>query len=434
MIVKKNKIDLEKTVISFLSNASPEEASEYIEKIDVSGWEKETQQAIDIIVECISLGESNILDSLIAKYRPASTIAKILSVFVPTHVGKQAIKDLSIEQSRIFYKKRMREIESEPIELRPELLKEISDLLSRRVEKVTGIEDDDLLIRRISRISVEELSNIKHYQTLRVGIGNLDKGGIPTGMNLIIGQPGAGKSWFMNHIVKSAWLLNNKRTVMFSLEMDFNGLKKRMIQSFSGITVEQFANGHNVDKGINLLREIDPLIVDYTQQDSSKIVATDFLVKAHQFYKEGYRVFVFDHFHEIPGSVVNDKNQQVTEQWADAFKLLRNLYDDLWIFVLVQSNKEGYKSKILTKENVSGSSALVNKCDFFLSLNRTEDPESENVSDFTQDKFIKIWVDKARRTGADKYMSFAFLKSTGEFVDAAKSELDKLTKPAQLDF
>jgi len=431
---QRRKADLEKMVISFLSSRTLEEILEYIDRIDINGWEKDTQPAIDIIMECVSSGERDISAALVAKYRPSSKIAKILSVFVPLHVGKQAINDLSNEQSKEYYKQKIREIEKAPISERPALLAILAETMRSRIARASGAFDDEAVVNRVDTLSDEELSRITHYPTLKTGISNLDRGGLPPGMNLIIGQSGAGKSWFMNHLVKCAWTLNKKRSVVFSLEMDFDGLKKRMIQSFSGLTYEQFVYGGDISSGIKILREVNPVIIDYTKQESDRITTADFLTKAHQLYKEGYRVFIFDHFHEIPGATVNERNQQVTEQWADAFKLLRNTYDDLWLFILVQSNKEGYKAKILKKENVSGSSALVNKCDFFLSLNRTEDPDSMENVDFAQDKVVKIWVDKSRRTSADRYMSIALLKSTGEIVDAANEQIDKLIGKTQMKF
>jgi GTPase SAR1 family protein len=279
---------------------------------------------------------------------------------------------------------------------------------------------------KISKISDEDLATVKHYPTLKTGLGNLDRGGIPPGMNVIVGQSGSGKSWFVNHLIKTAWTLNQKRSVLFSLEMDFEGIKKRMIQSFAGVTLDEFVFGADVSRGIELLKDVDPLIIDYTQSDSKNVAIKPFLKRVHELYQEGYRVIMFDHFHEIPGMTVNEKNQQLSETWADAFKLIRNTYDDLWMFVLAQSTKEGYKKKILTKEYISGSSALINKCDFIITLNRTEDPDKVSGTDFATDKLIKIWVDKSRRTSADKYMTNATLKSTGEFVDTALSEIEEL--------
>ena len=264
--------------------------------------------------------------------------------------------------------------------------------------------------------TTEALAKVTHYPTLKVGIENLDKGGIPTGLNLIVGQSGAGKSWFMTFLVYVAWDLNKLRSAIFSLEMDYEGIKKRMLQSYSGLGYDDFIYGADTSLGIQKIKEISPVVIDYTQSDN-QITAKGFLQKFKELYDRGIRVFVFDHFHEIPGASVNDKNQQVSEVWGDMFKFIRNTYDDIWLFVLVQSNKEGYKKKTLKKEDMAGSMSLVNKCDFFLSLNRTEDPEKD--IGLTSEKVIKIWVDKSRRTGMDKYISMALLSNTGMFVDAS---------------
>lgn len=282
----------------------------------------------------------------------------------------------------------------------------------------------------IGSLSDEELKSHKEYPNLKLGIEQLDRAGVPSGMELIIGQSGAGKSWFMNHIIKAAWELNQQRSVVFSLEMDTQGLIKRMLQSYSNLSVsDMIYGGGKTQKGIDLIREAKPIIVDYTQVDRDAITPLSFTQIVHEYYASGYRVFLFDHFHEIPGVSTNDKNQQQTEIWGDAFKAIRNTYDDVWLFILVQSNKEGYKKKILTKEFVSGSSALVNKCDYFLSVNRDGDPDPNLVLEMSKPKNITLWVDKNRRSFADRFAVPCLLDNTGNFYDLTQEFLRKYIEP-----
>jgi hypothetical protein len=275
--------------------------------------------------------------------------------------------------------------------------------------------------------SVEDLLRVKHYPTLKIGIDKLDKGGVPTGMNLIAGQSGAGKSWFMTYLVYVAWELNGLRSAIFSLEMDYQGIKKRMLQSYSNMSYEDFLYATDFSLGVSKIKQIQPTIIDYTQSDN-QITTSGFLDKFKELYDKGIRVFLFDHFHEIPGASVNDRNQQVSEEWGEVFKFIRNTYDDVWMFILVQSNKEGYKKKIIKKEDMAGSVSVVAKCDFFLSINRTEDPEKEGHIE-SKEKTVKIWVDKSRRTGMDKYISLAILTETGMFVDSARKGIQDYVDP-----
>lgn len=278
----------------------------------------------------------------------------------------------------------------------------------------------------LGNLTDEELKTHKEYPKIKLGIEQLDQaGGIPSGMELLIGQSGAGKSWFMNHVVKAAWELNKQRSVIFSLEMDQQGLVKRMLQSYSNLTITDMMYGGNTQKGIEFIREAKPVVVDYTQVDRDAITQLSFSQAVHEYYSQGYRVFLFDHFHEIPGASTNDKNQQMTEIWGDAFKAIRNEYDDAWLFILVQSNKEGYKKDLLTKEFVSGSSALVNKCDYFLSLNRKEKPDKNLVFEMTRPKIITLWVDKNRRGFADRFAAPCLLDNTGNFKDLTKDLFEK---------
>jgi hypothetical protein len=283
----------------------------------------------------------------------------------------------------------------------------------------------------LSNLTDEELQSYKQYPELKTGIEQLDKGGVPSGMLLLIGQSGAGKSWFMNHIVRSSWELNKLRSVVFSLEMDTQGLTRRMLQSYSGMTATDIKYGGKPDKGIKVIRDAKPVIIDYTQVDRDAITPLSLTQAVHEYYAMGYRVFLLDHFHEIPGASTNDKNQQVTEIWGDVFKAIRNTYDDVWLFVLVQSNKEGYKKEILTKENTSGSSALYNKCDYFLSLNRKEKPDSNLVLEMDSPKKITLWVDKNRRGFADRFAVPCLLDNTGSFKETSTQLLKEAVDPEE---
>lgn len=278
---------------------------------------------------------------------------------------------------------------------------------------------------RLKNLTLEELTSFKKYPKLKIGIEQLDEAGIPSGMNLIIGQSGSGKSWFMNHIVKTAYQFNKQKSVIFTLEMDTVGLTKRMMQSFSNLTATQVENGETSEIGIKIIQKIDPIIIDYTQVDRDAITPLSFSQAVHEYYAQGYRVFLFDHFHEIPGISTNEKNQQQTEIWGDAFKAIRNTYDDVWLFILVQSNKEGYKKDILTKEFVSGSSALVNKCDYFLSINREEKPDPNLALELDKPKYLSLWVDKNRRSFADRFAVRVVLDNTGNFSDETKLTFSK---------
>lgn len=281
----------------------------------------------------------------------------------------------------------------------------------------------------LAGLTDEELQSHKEYPKLKLGIEQLDQAGVPSGMLLLIGQSGAGKSWFMNHIVKVAWELNKQKSVIFSLEMDTQGLIRRMLQSYSNLTVTDMVYGKKTEKGIATIRDAKPVIVDYTQVDRDAITPLSFTQTVHEYYAQGYRVFLFDHFHEIPGVSTNDKNQQQTEIWGDVFKAIRNTYDDVWLFVLVQSNKEGYKKDILTKEYVSGSSALVNKCDYFLSLNRKEKPDQNLALEMSKPKNITLWVDKNRRSFADRFAVPCLLDNTGNFLDLTQDLFAKHINP-----
>jgi predicted ATP-dependent serine protease len=270
----------------------------------------------------------------------------------------------------------------------------------------------------LSLIEEDKLKNIEKITTLKTGISGLDREntGIPVGLNLIIGTPGSGKSWFMIHLVKVAWELNKQKSAIFTLEMNFEGLKNRLLQVMGDITHEDMVYGKGIDNAAKKLKEIPLRIIDYTKADN-QMTHAGFLNKVKSLYEDGVRVFILDHFHEISGASVNDKNQQVAETFGNTFKFIRSTYPDVWLFVLVQSNKDGLKKTFLKKEDMAGSMSLVNKCDYFLSLNRTDKDDLENTDNYRQDKEITFWIDKSRKLHIDKFPSKAILSRTGVFVD-----------------
>lgn len=256
----------------------------------------------------------------------------------------------------------------------------------------------------------------QNYPRLKIGFDIIDYEGIPSGMNLIIGTPGSGKSWFAIWLMKAIHQHNGLSSVFFSLEMDYRGILRRMVQSYAGLSLIEYETGSDASAGEKLIRQMKPIIQDYTGLDGNEITPTAFVSQVQAFYAKGYRVFFFDHLHEIPGVMTNDKNQQVIETWGDVFKSIRNSYDDIWLFILVQPNKEGYKKEFLTKENTAGSAAILNKCDFFLSVNRVIDKTQMN--DHEMDKPVRLWIDKNRRGSVDKTVQPCVLTKTGNFVEA----------------
>lgn len=263
--------------------------------------------------------------------------------------------------------------------------------------------------------SIDQLE-IKNYPKIDLGLYKFAEG-IPSGMNLIIGLPGSGKSWFSIWMMKKIYEKHQYKSVFFSLEMDTNGLTKRIIQSYSNRTLEQFENREGISEGLRKAKEVGFTIVDYSQMDSSGITPTQFSNDIHKFYQAGYRVFFLDHLHEIPGATTSQKNSEVVEVWGDVFKHIRNTYEDVWLFILVQPNKEAYKRKTLTKETTSGSTNIINKCDFFLSLNREVDADKDDDTTELTNKPIRVWVDKNRRGAMDKVGQRVWLTPTGNFIE-----------------
>lgn len=214
---RQSVVDLEKTVISFLAGRPLSEVCEYVDQLSLHRWTSDSKKAINIILECISLGEENISGSLIAKYRPASVIAKILSVFVPIHVGKQAIKDLSEIQLAQEYQEKLAAINKLPISERGEKLRELSDNLARGFTKVPTAAKDTMSIgiARNQEREIEKDAPSTGYQTLDYFI----KGWLPGHLYIFTGETNVGKSAAACNFLYRAWR-QDKKVAYFALEPD----------------------------------------------------------------------------------------------------------------------------------------------------------------------------------------------------------------------
>ncbi len=244
-----------------------------------------------------------------------------------------------------------------------------------------------------------ELLKFDKRETLETGVTEVDIDfGFPTGYYIIIGNPGTGKSWFSLWLSRMFHRHNQKYSVVFSLEMPEQFMRQRILQQWSDITKHELESGKSVDAVADRLKNDDIVIDEFYSEDTKLQTPQNFKKKIDEYYKLGYRCFHLDHFHELEGTTVNDRNQKQVETWGLLFQQICKEYQDIWLFIYAQPNSGSATKSILRRTDMLGAKALTYKCDYFLSLNRNMEVKDDMLKIDEQDRVIVLWVDKSRYT------------------------------------
>lgn len=272
-----------------------------------------------------------------------------------------------------------------------------------------------------SQMADEEINLVNDREEITVGLNKIDNVFThKAGFYIIIGNPGSGKGWWATWLAKQFFVLHQKRTAFFSLEMSEPLVRARILQQWSGLTEEQFEGG-NITPAINLMKQDAIFVYPFGQDDSAYQTPENFAKAVDRFYDEGYRVFMFDHFHELDGANSDiATNQRVTQTWGRVFQEVCKKYEDIWLFVFAQPNGAASKKIFLERTDISGGKGLTQKCEVFISLNRTLLPMEKGFAVDVlrdQDRTITLWIDKNRLSSQQKIGWKIYLSKTGNFVE-----------------
>lgn len=262
----------------------------------------------------------------------------------------------------------------------------------------------------------EQLLEFEQRPEAQTGIRKIDERfPFPSGFYILAGSPGSGKGWFALWLSRQFYGHNLLRTVYFSLEMSESLVRTRILQQWSGLTKSQLENGGDISSATNLLSQ-DVLIVDDFHSSNQKLQTPRELErKIREYYSLGYKVFHFDHLHEVYGANNNDSNQKVMEDWGKMFQQLSKSLKDIWLFVYVQPNGKGYEKNLLKRADISGSKSVVQKCDFFLSLNRDQEVEGSRT--------IFLHIDKNRYSDVNHVTFQLYFAPTGNYTSTIHGEI-----------
>lgn len=278
--------------------------------------------------------------------------------------------------------------------------------------------------KQLYQLNFEELISIEQREMLTTGVAEIDSEfKHPTGYYVICANPGVGKGWWALWLSRKFWQRHQKKSVYFSLEMTTDLIKKRILQQWSVLTENQFNEAiankqHDLLKPAFEMLKQDMFRVDeFGGSDTSQVKPEVFKKKIEEYYKLGFRIFHFDHLHEIDGANSNETNQKVTETWAKCFQNICKDFPDIWLFVFAQPRGEASKKRYLERTDISGSKAITQKCEFFYSLNRKIDLDKDNSFAGTGDeRMVEVLLDKNRITSAQYTVYKLQFSLTGNFI------------------
>lgn len=294
--------------------------------------------------------------------------------------------------------------------------------------KPMKIAESELAKKLYSNKKTIDLLKTEKREDLNTGISIIDKRfGFPTGYYVILGNPGTGKSWFALWLSRMFYRHNQMCSVYFSLEMAESAVRKRILQQWSDLTKDEIELNQKPDKALELLQQ-DTIVVDeFYSEDAKHQTVENFEAWIDAYYEIGFRIFQFDHLHELFGANDNSTNQTVTEKWAKCFQRICKKYDDIWLFVFAQPNGAAADKKILRRTDIAGSKAITQKCDYFLSLNRliVIDDKTGLPTVESSDRQITLYLDKTRYTEESHIGFQLFFAPTGNFFSITNEEINE---------
>ena len=280
-----------------------------------------------------------------------------------------------------------------------------------------------------SNMTDDELLTFTQRETALTGVKRIDEGFKHfTGFYVICANPGVGKGWYALWLIREFYLHSNIKSVYISLEMTEDLIRKRVLQSWSDLdenAFNYFIKNKLEIKALALLKKDIMRVDEFGGSDTSKITTENFTDKIKYYYEQGFRAFHFDHLHELDGANDNTRNQTVTEKWAKVFQSICKDYSDIWLFIYVQPNGSSAKKQILKRTDISGSKAITQKCEFFISLNRQmkKDEETGEMVVDNDSRQITIYIDKNRISSAQHVGFKLYFLPTGNFSDTYEKDL-----------
>jgi hypothetical protein len=281
-----------------------------------------------------------------------------------------------------------------------------------------------------NNLTDKEISAFAPVEKIDIGIPELDRVfNWPTGFYLICGISNVGKGFLFDQI--AYWFYKSKgiKSVVFSLEMDEEMIRKRCLQSWSGFTEEDMEKYPISPEAIKTLKD-SIRIIPFRDYDLKNQTPQKFREDFEKFYADGYRLFFFDHLLLISGATDNILNQVLIQDWSRTFADISEKHKDCWIMPFTQvrldrpRSSKKYSKNLITPENMQGAKSIHFACDVFIGLSMAEDGELS-----TRDFYMNFCKSrKNSQKGMYVKLYFApdgnFYSSEGEYLMHHKKVLE----------
>ncbi len=301
-------------------------------------------------------------------------------------------------------------------------------LLLQKAKKFSYIVSEDVV--SYADWTPEQLKEIEFVDTMPFGIKKIDiTFKLPCGLTIIAAPQGVGKSWFGLFLILQAWLLKGKTSVFFTLEMSEQMLRLRALQQWSHLTLQQMKDGCSVKLGMDLLKKDIMLVYPFGNFESKNQTPEQFERDITNFYKQGRRVFVLDHIHQLKGMNNITKSAIISNEWSEMLQKLKHTYPDIWLIVFAQVTKSAAKAaKFITKEDIRYGADIIDRCDVFISLNRHAKKNTQTglIELDQENREVVLILDKNRLTDVSQTGWQVHFSSTGNFIEIPGQDVQDL--------
>ncbi|MCI6583535.1 MAG: replicative DNA helicase [Mobiluncus sp.] len=309
--------------------------------------------------------------------------------------------------------------------------------LDRVSEKRTS--EDYKILQDLLPMVTEEISNTDEDPgTVRTGFADFDKetqGLHPGQMIIVAARPGMGKSTFALDICRYAAIHDNKTAAIFSLEMSYEEIIKRLISAEANVPLSVINAGvpkedgpqsktywENIARATNRMFE-KPLFID----DSPNLTMPDIRAKCRRLkYNHNLSIAVVDYLQLMQGHRRSESRQQEVSEISRSLKLLAKELE-IPIIAVAQLNRgpESRTDKKPMMSDLRESGSLEQDADMVLLLHR---PESYNPDDRPGEADLHVAKHRNGRTGTIHLM---FQGHLSRFVSAARVSPEDAPPPPE---
>lgn len=264
------------------------------------------------------------------------------------------------------------------------------------------------------RYSEESLRVIPtRWENLNVNI----KGGLPIGkLGMIIGGTGGGKSWLLcdigEYAVEQGYNVNH-----YTLELDSNDVARRYDTFLTNQSDDE--NLKDVGKLKDAMSSIKGnLSIKFYPASTASIFAIRSHIEKCILINKKPDLCIIDY----PELIKMDSTRENRQNIDDVYKEIRSMASeyDMAIWVVSQSNREGYKSNIIKGEHIAEHFGKISHCDLVLSWSRPDDSSSAYLH------YIKS------RLGPDKFTQNAFMDTYKGIISISNEDFSEIKTQIKL--